>query len=324
MFPSARFVHVVRDPRDIALSTNREQMRYIPFVPPQKYSDRDVVLKKIRLWFLLNYQVFKIAQHLHAPYLLLRIEDLVLGSPDVALAVIKNVWDFTGLRNVSQSRFLSDADLCCIEHQTSDFMGSFDLKKNRGLVEKMQATFLSTAKQGLDMFGYQTTYSPASQVASLLPTTNWNSICPTQSSRAEANNTECESWRRLPFSSIASISQAEGCTLHPRQVVIGSVLPYRVVSPIGEGEAANATDPVACCELCRRSRGCSVFEFVYPSRACKMVPLGTSKRTLRENIFATGGVNLKPIPSLPSDRITRARPTVRPKPHHVVKNRQKQ
>ena len=75
VFPDLRFVHVIRDGRDMAFSSNQKQRRrYGPLV--LKTAGRDEAVNSIRYWSWANLRAARLGRRLGGSYFLLRFEDL--------------------------------------------------------------------------------------------------------------------------------------------------------------------------------------------------------------------------------------------------------
>jgi hypothetical protein len=88
-FPEMRFLHVVRDGRDMAFSDNQHQSEvYGEYLINDAIKDAPTAVRSIALWSRLNMQTLHFAhQHLGNRYLLLRFEDLC-AKPAEAIAQI--------------------------------------------------------------------------------------------------------------------------------------------------------------------------------------------------------------------------------------------
>lgn len=93
-FPDLRFLHVVRDGRDMALSTNQQQlMKHGPAVLERRVSWRRP-LRSIALWNRVNLMAADYGERaLGARYLLVRFEDLCADP----VRTIGRIYDFFGL-----------------------------------------------------------------------------------------------------------------------------------------------------------------------------------------------------------------------------------
>ena len=121
-----RFLHVVRDGRDIAFSDNWSPVRkfYNATFGEAHWKEtpgRSIPLRAIELWSAWNSQVMhwsRATAALHASfpssssfqYMVLHTEDLVEGAPEARLRALQALRSFVGSS-------LSDEDLCCIVAQ---------------------------------------------------------------------------------------------------------------------------------------------------------------------------------------------------------------
>lgn len=138
LVPHFKFLHVVRDGRDIAFSANQgpvekfytsmygegEEHRHLPPV------------KAIRLWSDWNSQIHDWAKNYATSiqggdanksfsYMTLHAEDLVSDSADVRFAAISTLAEWVGSS-------LSDRQVCCLAVKGASFMGSHDRTPRRG------------------------------------------------------------------------------------------------------------------------------------------------------------------------------------------------
>ena len=302
IFPRMKFVQAMRDGRDIALSSNGEQQRYIGFIPSALFADSDTTARKVRLWVLLNKQARAAALNLNIPFMTVRVEDLAAGTMNQSLSLLQQVRHFIGLPP------LPVPDACCLLGLLGSSLGSFDSQalnskvesrfgKWRRLPRTFQDHLYQAVVEGLRLFGYIESEAGGQYLsAEQLEEARDSPFC----QKKPDNKESCPPLLPAPYSDLAAVASAEGCELHPRAIIIGSVVHY---SDQGLVRNANvvAKSPQECCQLCRASRGCNVFEFVYTDRSCKMVSLYPDGRTVRENHFATGGSVIKVSPNYPGN-----------------------
>ncbi|CAM9164463.1 unnamed protein product [Discosporangium mesarthrocarpum] len=171
-----KFVHVVRDGRDIAFSGNQTPVgKYFTNTFPgkgQTPSELDTPLKAIKLWDKWNADLYEWARHNRGrlaglDYLLLHTEDLL--DPDAKFAAVKDVADFVGSP-------LSDNELCCIATEEATDMGTHTKSiqdrtrvvnkrfgKWKAKVEgnmKLKEALHSEGERGLRLLGYYPARSP--------------------------------------------------------------------------------------------------------------------------------------------------------------------
>lgn len=95
-FPSAKFLHLVRDGRDMAYSPNQHQVRRygaLLLTPEERRWSQP--LRSIAVWSRLNLMAADYAEtHLQGQYLLVRFEDLC-ASP---VPAVRRILDFCGLK----------------------------------------------------------------------------------------------------------------------------------------------------------------------------------------------------------------------------------
>ncbi|CAM9910896.1 unnamed protein product, partial [Ectocarpus sp. 8 AP-2014] len=132
----AKFLHVVRDGRDIAFSGNQTPVEkfYADMFPEgtRESGLKEPSVKAMALWNSWNVGVHhwaasrKEREATGLDYLLLHAEDLI--DPEAKFAAIKDVAEFVGSP-------LSDFDLCCIATEGSKDMGSHTKsQKDRGKI----------------------------------------------------------------------------------------------------------------------------------------------------------------------------------------------
>jgi len=178
--PHFKFVHVLRDGRDIAFSANQGP---VDKFYKDMYGERDGVrnpeLRGIKLWSDWNSQIYSWAEAYHDKvermntssrsfgYFVLHSEDLVSDELSVKYAVINQLAAFIGSS-------LSKEAICCLVLQETEFMGSHDRSKVRKQhanaqlsirygkwrreVEEGTTLFSqlhSHGKVGLQLFGYE-------------------------------------------------------------------------------------------------------------------------------------------------------------------------
>ncbi|CAM9119225.1 unnamed protein product [Phaeothamnion confervicola] len=173
---SFRFLHVVRDGRDLAFSGNQTPVSkfYDATFPAngsggrRRWEQKGMeAVKAIELWDRWNSDLFEWAgerRNGHSlDYLLLHTEDLL--DPAAKFAAVKDVAEFVGSQ-------LSDHDLCCIATETARDMGThtkLDRKEKRTAVtnrfgkwrDKIEgkpdlgAALHATGARGLALFGYE-------------------------------------------------------------------------------------------------------------------------------------------------------------------------
>lgn len=138
LYPKMRFIHLVRDGRDIALSWNRQQVNryYTYFFGPQERPSNPVY--NIQFWDKINCDVADWAQAMLGPrYHLVRYEDLCLQPEEE----IEKIAAFLGQK-------WNTGDL------TSCVVPSPSLGKFRELPEPQIHALTSVGKAGLERFGY--------------------------------------------------------------------------------------------------------------------------------------------------------------------------
>lgn len=88
-FPAMRFIHVVRDGRDMAFSSNITQVLwYGDLVLPERLKTKPIPVRAMAMWALVNSQTHRVGrERLGTRYLLVRFEDLC-ANPQTEVARI--------------------------------------------------------------------------------------------------------------------------------------------------------------------------------------------------------------------------------------------
>ena len=136
VLPKLKFLHIVRDGRDIAVSNNQSPVKkfYDTFYPDERERDLQLIeqgfransrekIQAMQLWNDWNSQVHRYGMNssdgVSFDYLLLRTEDLLDHSFETTLKLA----DFVGSQKILQ-------EICCISQMTSQDLGA-SLKGNR-------------------------------------------------------------------------------------------------------------------------------------------------------------------------------------------------
>jgi hypothetical protein len=141
LMPGFRFLHFVRDGRDMAFSDNQQQLRKHgeAVLPPETASWKRPV-RSIALWTYVNTQAADYGeQHMPGRYLRVRFEDLC-SDP---VATVGQLYDFFGLQG--------DVALAAAEVQPPRTLGRWQ-KARKGVVADLHAV----AAPALERFGYLT------------------------------------------------------------------------------------------------------------------------------------------------------------------------
>ena len=295
LFPRMKFVHVVRDGRDIALSSNNEQRRYIRFIPSHLFSHMNALVRKVLVWFTLNSQAHNSVVRHNISYMTVRVEDLTINGLNNSLSLLQEARSFINLPP------LSTMDACCIFQTLGTYLGSFDRHASGSNVGKQYGKWLKlpatdqlllerAVAEGLAMFGYG-----ASELKHLTAQ-GWKEAQGSPFCAKESANRMLSCPMLYPdlYSDLASVTKAEGCEIFPRKVIVGNTLKFKVMRP-PESELVKVRSVTQCCNICKVTRGCNVFEYVYLDSSCKLVALSLRDRSLRDSYFATGGSVMHPI-----------------------------
>lgn len=170
-----KFLHVLRDGRDIAFSANQGPVdKFFPFMYGQSHQMEAPPIKAIRLWSDWNSQIYHWAKSRSTKqsanksfgYLAIHSEDLINDEVNVRFNAIRNLAKWVDSN-------LSLDDLCCLAMKDSKFMGSHDRTdrkevnaeqlssrygKWRSFINNDVALFdslHSAGKEGLEIFGYE-------------------------------------------------------------------------------------------------------------------------------------------------------------------------
>jgi hypothetical protein len=96
-FPDMKFIHLVRDGRDMALSKNQNQLqKHGHAILGDEFAERSEPIRSIALWSRVNNQAAALGgQNLRDNYLLVRFEDLCTRSEQT----VQRILDFVGYTN---------------------------------------------------------------------------------------------------------------------------------------------------------------------------------------------------------------------------------
>lgn len=141
LFPEMKFVHVTRDGRDMAFSTNQNQLKHHgDAVLGAGSRDWPKALRAAELWNRVNVRAHQFAHsQLGDRYLRIRYEDL---CKDPA-GTIRRVWDFAGVPENQPSKTAEQV-------KPPDSLGRWRNQEPEVLQKITAAT-----RQGLELFGYQ-------------------------------------------------------------------------------------------------------------------------------------------------------------------------
>lgn len=137
--PSLRFLHFLRDGRDMAFSENQNQLtRHGGAVLGDELRKAKTPTRSIALWNRVNLAAADFGEReLGSRYLRVRFEDLC-SDPRAAVG---RIFDFFGLEG--------DADAAAAEVRPPDTLGRWQLRR-KGVIEELGRT----AQPGLERFGY--------------------------------------------------------------------------------------------------------------------------------------------------------------------------
>lgn len=135
LYPRFRFVHVVRDGRDIALSSNQQQLQH--FYPSLFGTPPQIdAVHSIRMWQEVNLGAYRFARAAGMDYTLVRYEDMCL-RPEETIARLARIFSLpTG----------------ALETMVKDY--PFTLGKFRSLDPPQRLAIRSAGEGALRFFGY--------------------------------------------------------------------------------------------------------------------------------------------------------------------------
>jgi hypothetical protein len=264
VIPNFKFLHVLRDGRDISFSANQGPVDKFYDVMYGNDNKRRKELKAITLWSDWNTQVNawaqNYAQRLSDPeksfgYLAFHSEDLVSASLSVKFAAISHLAEWVGST-------LSEDELCCLALQEGVFMGSHDrttdkvnpksnlesrygkwksrLQGDHELSKEMHIL----GKNGLSTFGYE----PLRQLASAEATTKSCFIC-------KVENTMCKKIKDAAELQEADEYSDKGIC----HVKIG--FDYKGGDIVSVDLSTEVNDKSACCRRCKSTPGCTNWTY---------------------------------------------------------------
>lgn len=130
--PHFKFLHVLRDGRDIAFSANQGPVeKFFESMYESRFNHLNPAEKAIKLWSDWNFQAFAWSRDYAEKYrkekvndksfeyLAVHTEDLIGDDITVKFALIKHIAELVGSS-------LSDLQLCCLAMEEVEFMGSHD------------------------------------------------------------------------------------------------------------------------------------------------------------------------------------------------------
>ena len=182
-----KFLHVIRDGRDIAYSDNQSPVKkfYNVSFPAEMYADEKVEEEDarslaIKLWSRWNLQVHswcqrKVEQSTDFDYMVLHIEDLVSSDFETRRRAVASVGRFVGST-------VGENGMCCMAEQKKIDLGSHTkMGLNRDPVESRYGKWKllaspevliqlnETGKEGLRAFGYEPWERPEEQNNPIVP-----------------------------------------------------------------------------------------------------------------------------------------------------------
>jgi len=264
--PHFRFLHVLRDGRDIAFSANQGPVEKFYHIMYDR-DNKNIEQKAIYLWSNWNTQInvwaknyaTKLSQLSQTDksfgYFALHSEDLVSSSLPIKFAAITHLAEWIGST-------LTEDQLCCLALQEGVFMGSHDRTQGQGNPKKqlesrygkwkvklqgneaLSRQMHEMGKSGLSTFGYE----PLRPQAKADSTTKTGYVC-------RVDNTLCVKEKEQAILQESSEYTDGGKC----RVLMG------VDFKGGDMLTADLTDQVkdkgACCRLCSSTPGCTNWTF---------------------------------------------------------------
>ena len=263
VLPHFRFLHVLRDGRDIAFSANQgpvEKFYNIMYSSDNKNNEQ----KAFSLWSDWNSQIHiwakNYASKLSQPeksfgYFALHSEDLVSSSLPVKFAAIVHLAEWVGST-------LTEDQLCCLALQEGVFMGSHDRMEVTGSPQKqlesrygkwkvrlqknvaLSKQIHEMGKNGLSIFGYE----PLRDQAKGDSTTKTGYVCKVDNSVCIKEKVDADLQESLEY------TYGGKC-----RVIMG--VDYKGGDMSTVDLSAQAKNKGACCQLCTSTPGCKNWTF---------------------------------------------------------------
>ncbi len=140
VMPGFRFLHFMRDGRDMAFSENQQQLKKHGDAVLSGIPRRKKQLRSIALWSTINTQAADFGErHMRGRYLRIRFEDLCSAPAET----VERIYDFLGLTG--------DVATAAAEVRPPDTLGRWQSGRKRTLAELHEA-----AGPALERFGYLT------------------------------------------------------------------------------------------------------------------------------------------------------------------------
>lgn len=320
LLPRFKFLHVVRDGRDIAFSANQGPVeKFYNDVHPHSEAQNNVIQREIQaaqLWSEWNSQIYTWSkQHISGSeiksnnnytydYFVLHSEDLVSTNMNVKYDVVMNlaIW---------LSSNISASDLCCVACSGSEFMGSHDRTErkdvdinalnsrygkwrrnpNKQLINQLH----SYGQEGLELFGYQPEnrrYTDSINQIALQRSNNVNS----ETQRFKSYSQTCQS--KLPSKQDCQfLAQQSKSLLLPIssytsrgicKIELG--VDYRSMQDLFV-TPFDPTKPHQCCDTCKQSTSCKYFTIDMRNSLCYLKSVqGTSVENDRTTHLVSGSL----------------------------------
>jgi hypothetical protein len=140
MFPQMKFLHIVRDGRDMAFSGNQRQTRFFAhYLIDERLWEAPLPVRSIAYWSIVNHEARSFGESVMKDrYLMIRFEDACHNPRPV----LKQVFDFVGLPN-------ADVDAAAAAIQIPESIGRWR-SQDPQLIEAV----LREGAAGLSEFGY--------------------------------------------------------------------------------------------------------------------------------------------------------------------------
>ena len=263
ILPSFRFLHVLRDGRDIAFSANQgpvEKFYHIMYGKDIKNNEQ----KAISLWSDWNTQIHLWAKNYATKvlqsdksfgYFALHSEDLVNSSLPVKFAAITHLAEWVGST-------LTEDQLCCLALQEGVFMGSHDRTQGKGSPKKqlesrygkwkvqlkgndaLSRQMHEMGKSGLSTFGYE----PLRELAKEDSTTITGYVCKIDNPICVKEKEVADSQESYQYSNDGNCRVKMGVDFKGSDMLTTDL-------------TDQAKNKGACCQLCISTPGCTNWTF---------------------------------------------------------------
>ena len=286
LLPSFKFLHVLRDGRDIAFSANHGPVdKFYKDMFDREPGVSDMERKSIQLWSDWNSQIYNWSlttleaqsrvsaernKHEYS-YFALHIEDIAAGSVAVKYRTMVELANWVGSS-------ASLRDICCMAHANAIFLGSHDFSKskstssdtvsssygkwrrnpNKALVDHLQ----EIGRPGLSLLGYGDSEDRSYQRLHSLNRQSGSMLNASEHS-CEVEPSNCPVMRRpssVPLLAVQAYSLDGVCSIE-----LGT--DYRTPHDIAVVDVKQSS-PDSCCHLCQSTPPCTFFTLDVTNSLC--------------------------------------------------------